>query len=100
MKHKADGLYYFDRGMLERVRTCSMARNDIGKFMGGRRKILVTYDNVERLSRRSVWVSPRQIAFRLSDAHKVNLREADSVFDTYDLMDLLFIRAKREGLIK
>lgn len=102
MKHPADGLYYFDRDMLNRTPMCPMARRDISRFMGVRAKVPVTLANIERLWRGySGWVNPVAISWRLFDAGKVRREDLLSTISTpRDLMDLLLLRARREGLIK
>lgn len=112
MKHKADGLYYGTLEMLESSGTACLpglgeAASTLGISMT--EHVVLTYASVRRMQRA---IPHRDIAWRISRAlmergrisrvEHVSIinRELNSASAARALMDVLYVMAQRDGLVK
>lgn len=106
MKHKADGLYYFDLSILSDLSMCYMARAELERILQEHNgRVPVTLANVRAADRNGSWINPYAIAERLYDRGKITFSDFNKIFNSsyntcaVTLMNALYRRAKRERLI-
>lgn len=106
MKHKADGLYYFDKRMFEKRSACDNGKENFFDAFGD--TVVITHNNVMKALKASVNVYWAADAMLMRG--KVTWDEF-AVFDFADtfgntrsvvakgFMDMIALRAEREGLL-